>query len=60
MKFASMIVYVADVAASLEFYEEAFGLARGYVDESDRKYLRDGASSIKYLDYDWTLNEQQK
>jgi lactoylglutathione lyase len=31
MKFAYTIIYVQDVAASLQFFEQAFGLARGFV-----------------------------
>ncbi|MBA4341276.1 MAG: glyoxalase [Methylibium sp.] len=34
MKFAYTIVYVADVAASLDFFERAFGLARRFLHES--------------------------
>ena len=29
-----------------------------YVDEADAEYLRAGDFKIKFLDYDWTLNEQ--
>ena len=34
MKFGYTIVYVADVAASLHFFEEAFGLSRRFLHES--------------------------
>ena len=34
MKFGYTIVYVPDVAASLAFFEQAFGLARGFLHES--------------------------
>jgi hypothetical protein len=28
-----------------------------HLEEADRRYLATGAYSIKYLDYDWSLNE---
>ncbi|WP_421553012.1 VOC family protein [Pseudomonas yamanorum] len=34
MKFAYTIVYVPDVAASLQFFEKAFGLSRRFLHES--------------------------
>lgn len=34
MKFAYTIVYVADVAASLDFFERAFGVSRRFLHES--------------------------
>jgi len=30
-----------------------------YVNDEDKKYLEDKKYTIKYLDYDWTLNEQK-
>jgi hypothetical protein len=30
-----------------------------YLQEEDRRFLEQGSYSIKYLDYDWTLNEQE-
>jgi len=30
-----------------------------YLQEEDRKFLEQGSYSIKYLNYDWTLNEQE-
>lgn len=30
-----------------------------YLQEEDRKLLEEGSYSIKYLNYDWTLNEQE-
>ncbi|MGB3570945.1 MAG: DUF547 domain-containing protein, partial [Phormidesmis sp.] len=30
----------------------------GYVDEADRDYLKAGDYSIRYSDYDWSLNRQ--
>lgn len=34
MKFAYTIIYVPDVAASLEFFEKAFGFSRRFLHES--------------------------
>ena len=34
MKFGYTIIYVPDVSSSLAFFEEAFGFARRFVDES--------------------------
>lgn len=34
MRFGYAIVYVDDVLGTLEFYERAFGMRRGYVDEN--------------------------
>ena len=34
MKFGYTIVYVPDVTKSVEFFEQAFGLARRFVHES--------------------------
>ena len=31
-----------------------------HVSERDAEYLRSGKYSVKYLDYDWSLNEQSK
>jgi len=31
----------------------------GYLDEKDEQYIRTGDFKVKYLDYDWTLNERQ-
>ena len=31
-----------------------------YLSSSDRDYLKTGGYSVKYLDYDWSLNEKQK
>lgn len=34
MKLGYIIIYVTDVAATVDFYERAFGLARQFVHES--------------------------
>ncbi len=33
---------------------------RGYLPGSESDFLKKGGYTVKYLDYDWTLNEQQK
>ena len=30
----------------------------GHVGESDAEFLRDGAYEVRFLPYDWSLNEQ--
>ena len=36
MQLGYTLVYVADVAATVDFYEHAFGLARRFVHDSGR------------------------
>lgn len=31
----------------------------GHLDEKDKQYIRTGDFKVKYLDYDWSLNERQ-
>lgn len=31
----------------------------GYLNEADRHYIRSGDFKVKYLDYDWSLNERE-
>ena len=46
------ILYVADVAASLKFYEEAFGLARRFLHESgDYGELDTGATTLAFASH---------
>ncbi|MBB4843275.1 catechol 2,3-dioxygenase-like lactoylglutathione lyase family enzyme [Paucibacter oligotrophus] len=48
MNFAYTIVYVADVAASLAFFEQAFGLKRRFLHESGAYgELDTGATPVK-------------
>ena len=52
MKFAYTIVYVQDVAASLEFFERAFGLARRFlVDTGDYGELDTGATTLSFAQH---------
>ena len=52
MNFAYTIVYVADVAASLDFYERAFGLQRRFLHESGAYgELDTGATALAFVDH---------
>ena len=49
MKFAYTIVYVADVAASLAFFEQAFGLSRRFmVETGEYGELDTGATTLSF------------
>jgi lactoylglutathione lyase len=49
MKFGYTIVYVPDVAASLHFFENAFGLARRFLHESgDYGELETGQTALAF------------
>lgn len=49
MKFAYTILYVPDVRRAIEFYEQAFGLARGFVHESgEYGELQTGATVLSF------------
>jgi catechol 2,3-dioxygenase-like lactoylglutathione lyase family enzyme len=52
MQFAYTIVYVADVPASLDFYERAFGLRRRFLHESNAYgELDTGATALAFVDH---------
>ena len=52
MKFGYTIVYVADVAASLDFFERAFGLARRFLHESGGYgELETGATTLSFAQH---------
>ncbi len=52
MKFAYTIVYVDDVAASLAFFEQAFGLSRRFLHESGcYGELESGATALAFVDH---------
>lgn len=52
MNFAYTIVYVADVAASLDFWERAFGLQRRFLHESGAYgELDSGATALAFVDH---------
>jgi lactoylglutathione lyase len=52
MKLAYTIVYVSDVAASLAFFERAFGLARRFLHESGAYgELETGATALAFVDH---------
>ena len=52
MKFTYTIVYVADVAASLDFFERAFGLKRRFMVETcDYGELETGATTLSFAQH---------
>lgn len=52
MQFAYTIVYVADVAASLAFFEAAFGLKQRFLHESGAYgELDTGATALAFVDH---------
>ncbi|MET0519382.1 MAG: VOC family protein [Burkholderiaceae bacterium] len=52
MQFAYTIVYVADVAASLAFFEQAFGLKRRFLHESGAYgELDTGTTALAFVDH---------
>ncbi len=52
MQFAYTIIYVADVAASLSFFESAFGLQRRFLHESGAYgELDTGATALAFVDH---------
>lgn len=53
MKFGYTIVYVSDVAASLAFFEKAFGLSRRFLHESGGfGELETGATALAFAAHD--------
>jgi lactoylglutathione lyase len=57
MQFAYTIVYVADVAASLDFYERAFGLQRRFLHESGMYgELDTGATALAFVHHEVALD----
>jgi lactoylglutathione lyase len=53
MQFAYTIVYVADVEASLDFFERAFGLERRFLHESGTYgELETGATALAFAQHD--------
>ncbi|HYD80465.1 MAG TPA: VOC family protein [Paucimonas sp.] len=53
MKFGYTLIYVADVAASLGFFERAFGLQRRFLHESGQYgELETGATTLSFASHD--------
>jgi len=48
----------ADKFAGTETEKAVLNFASQYLDERDREYLVGGGYDVRYLDYDWSLNEQ--
>lgn len=51
MKFGYTIVYVADVAASLEFFEKAFGFKTRFIHESGYGELETGETTLAFASH---------
>lgn len=53
MKFGKIIIYVADVAASLEFFEKAFGLkAAHFVQEAGYGDIEIGETTLAFASFE--------
>ncbi len=53
MKFGYTIIYVPDVAASLEFFEKAFGLSRRFLSEAgDYGELETGETALAFASHE--------
>ncbi|MBB3194804.1 VOC family protein [Roseateles terrae] len=53
MKFAYTIIYTADVAASLDFFERAFGLPRRFLHESGTYgEVETGATALSFAQHE--------
>ncbi len=53
MKFAYTIVYISDVAASLTFFEKAFGMTRRFLHESGGYgELETGATTLSFASHE--------
>lgn len=51
MKFGYTILYVADVSATIAFYESAFGLTRRFVHESGYGELDTGGTTLSFASF---------
>lgn len=57
--FVNKYASKSDLEGFSESEQAVLNFVSRYVSEDDRKYLQKGNYSIKYLDYDWSLNERQ-
>ena len=56
MKFGYTIIYVADVSASLTFFEKAFGLNTRFLHESGYGELETGETTLAFATHELGLN----
>lgn len=56
MKFGYTIIYVADVKASLAFFEKAFGLKTRFLHESGYGELETGQTTLAFASHDLGLS----
>jgi predicted enzyme related to lactoylglutathione lyase len=52
MKLGYALVYVDDVNATMDFYERAFGLARGFLHEGQYGEMVTGATKLGFVHHD--------
>lgn len=52
MKLGYVIIYVADVGASVEFFEKAFGLKKRFVHESGYAEMDTGETALAFATHD--------
>ena len=52
MKFGYTIIYVADVEATISFYEKAFGLTRRFVHEMGYGELETGTTTLAFASHE--------
>ncbi|OXE36560.1 MAG: glyoxalase [Phenylobacterium zucineum] len=48
MKFGYTIIYTKDITKSIEFFEQAFGIQRRFIHESDYGELETGATTLAF------------
>ena len=51
MKFGYTIIYVPDVLKTVEFYEKAFGIERGFIHESGYAEMKTGETKLAFSSY---------
>ena len=57
MKLGYVIIYVADVAATVAFYEQAFGLKRRFVHEAGQyAEMETGATALAFVQEDFAAS----
>lgn len=51
MRYGYTIIYVADVTATLAFYEQAFGLSRRFLDASSQYGELETGATVEIVPY---------
>jgi len=60
MKFGYIIIYVADVATSLEFFGKAFGLKTRFLHESGYGELETGETTLAFTTHGLGTNKSSR